>query len=139
MANYKSHLGINVNLPEITIWRIRLKLSVFISVTTAVAPNDGVLATVFVDGQNQTVLNQLSNSFDERDLLYDMLYATETLKYSTDSAAANLFPVLYKEYDIKAHRSLRSVDDTLFLQLASSGTAHITGYSLSMATLIKVG
>lgn len=138
MANYKSHLGLNVNLPEISIWRLRLKIAISIAVTAPVHANDGVLCTVFVDGQNQTVLNQLTNSYDERDMLYDFMYAYDTLKSSSDSFSGTTI-ALYKEFDIKTHRSLRSVDDTLFLQLAASGSAVIDDYSVSMVNLIKVG
>lgn len=138
MFNYRSHLGIQINLPDITIWRIRLKISIIITGAATVASNDGVLVTVFKDGLNQTVLSQLLNAYDEQDLIYEMLYVTETAKSSTDSTAAGTY-VLFKELDIKTHRALRSVDDTLFLQLASSGQTNIVNYSYSMACLAKQG
>lgn len=139
MANYKTKLGVNVNLPEISIWRLRLKISITIGITGGHASsNDGVLCTVFVDGQDQTVLNQLTHSYDQRDMLYDFQYAYDTLK-SADNNTTTTTVVLYKDYDIKTHRSLRSVDDTLFLQLAASGNATINDYSVSVVNLIKVG
>lgn len=138
MANYKSHLGISVNLPEISIWRLRLKISITISQAAALAANDGVLVTVFTDGQNQTLLNQLTNGYDERDMLYNMMYSSE-YAFNTAVTGASSELILYKEFDIKTHRSLRSVDDTLFLQLAASGQTQITGYSVSVVNLIKVG
>ena len=137
MSTWRSHSGISINLPEFVIWRIRLKLSITITVTTSVAANDGVLVTAFVDGSNQTATNQLSQPYDQKDLIFDMLYATETVKQSTDSLATTTV-TLYREYDIKSHRKLPALDDTLKLQLASSGTAVITGYSFTQSTLVRM-
>lgn len=138
LSTFRTHAGISVNLPEFVVWRIRLKISITITVTTSVAANDGVLLTAFVDSYDQTAANQLSNSYDQKYLVYDMLYATETVKQSTDSLATTTV-TLYKEYDIKSHRKLAALDDTLKVQLASSGTAVITGYSFQQSTLLKVG
>lgn len=137
MSTWRTHSGISVNLPEIRVWRIKLKISITITVTTAVAANDGVLVSCFVDGFNQTAGNQLTSAYDQKHMLYDMLYATETVKQSTDNLATTTV-TLFKEYDIKAHRRLGSLDDTLKLQLASSGTAVITGYSFQQSTLLML-
>lgn len=137
LTNWRSQLGISINLPDITIWRVRIKISIIIGGIGAVASNDGVLATMFVDGIHETVLSQILRPYDQKDMIYDMMFATETLKYSTD----NLSPVnacLWREHDIKARRRLRAIDDTLYLQLASSGNATITNYSFSQSTLISI-
>lgn len=137
LTNWRSQLGITINLPDITIWRVRIKISIIVGGLATVASNDGVLATMFVDGIHETVLSQLLRPYDQKDMIYDMCYATETLKFSTD----NLSPTnicIWREYDIKARRRLRSIDDTLFLQLAASNNATITNYSFSQATLLSI-
>lgn len=141
MANFKTHAGITINFPEMTIWRIKLKLSITITITGGTTTsNDGVLVTAFVDGMTQVPLSQLLNSQDEADLVYDFLYTYKVIGqgFLIDSFAAGAVP-LYGEYDIKAHRKFRSIDDTLFLQFAASGNAVITNYSLSYAILTKIG
>lgn len=137
LADFKTHAGITINFPEFRIWRIKLKVSISVTITGGTTTsNDGVLLTCFVDGMTQVPLNQLTNSQDEADLVYDFLY---TYKVIGQGFTQNSFTVanvpLYAEYDIKAHRKLRSIDDTLFIQLAASGNAVIHDYSMSYAIL----
>lgn len=137
LTNWRSQLGISINLPDITIWRVRIKISIIIGGLATVSSNDGVLATMFVDGIHETVLSQILRPYDQKDMIYDMMYATETLKFSTDSGTPTNV-MLWRENDIKARRRLRAIDDTLFLQLAASGNATITNYSFSQSTLISI-
>lgn len=134
---FRSHAGITINLPEMTLWRIRLKIAITITVTTAATSNDGVLVTSFVDSMNQAVVNQLTDPMDQHDLVYDFLAAYETLMQTNNNAVTKV--ILYKEFDLKSHRRFNNIDDTLWLQLASSGTAVITDYSYSTAILTKIG
>jgi hypothetical protein len=138
LSGFKAHAGITINLPEIVIWRIRLQISIKVTVTNPTVPNDGVLATVFVDGTNQTLLNQVSNAMDEKDMIYDFLYVYETVA-NTDNVIATATAALYRNMDIRVHRKLSAIDSTLFLQLASSGTAVINLYSYSSAILVRLG
>lgn len=138
LTNWRTHAGITINLPEITIWRIKLRISIIVSAAGVVAANDGVLVTTFVDGMSQVALNQLTNGYDEPDLIYSFFYVTQYAMASGNTGAAGTIP-LYAEYDIKSHRKLRAIDDTLFLQLAASGQTQITGYSYSAAILCKIG
>lgn len=101
------------------------------------ASNDGVLFTMFVDGIHETVLSQLLRPYDQKDMIYQMCYATETLVQSTDNLAPTSI-AYWKEMDIHARRRLRSIDDTLFCQFAASGNATITNYSFSQATLLSI-
>jgi hypothetical protein len=138
LDNFKTHAGITINLPEIVIWRIRLQISIKVTVTNPTVPNDGVLMTVFVDGTNQTLLNQVSNAMDERDMIYDFLSTYEIVS-RTDNTIATATAALYRNMDIRVHRKLPSIDSTLFLQLASSGTAVINLFSYSAAILCRLG
>ncbi len=134
LSNWRTHAGITVNLPEITIWRIHLKISVTISIAAAVAANDAILNTVFVDGMNATILNQSTNTYDQPDMLFDHMYLTEYTMLTGNTGMAGEIG-LYKTYDIKSHRKLQSVDDTLYLQLATTGQPMITAYSYAASIL----
>lgn len=136
LTNWRAQMGITINLPDITIWRIRLKISIIIGGLTAVASNDGVLTTVFVDGIHETILSQILRPYDQKDMIYDMGYATATVMNNFSLTPTNI--CYFKEYDIRAKRRLRAIDDTLWLQLATSGNATITNYSFSQATLISI-
>lgn len=138
LGGFRTAAAISINLPEITIWRIKLRISIKFTLAAAMAAADGVLLTVFVDGQTQTPLTQISNPLDERDMLYALLFASETVMTGSSTTGAGTF-IMYKEFDIKTHRRLRSLNDTLWLQLASSGQAQITDVSISQATLLRVG
>lgn len=138
LSNFKTHAGITIVLPELVIWRIRLRLAITVTITGGVtSSNDGVLVTSFVDGANQAILSQLLNSDDEQDLVYAFLYTYKTIAASDDNVTTTAVS-LYEEFDIKAHRKLKSIDDTLFLQLAASGNAVITNYSYSTSILCKL-
>jgi len=134
LSNWRTHAGITVNLPEITIWRIHLKISVTISIAAAVAANDAILNTVFVDGMNATILNQTTNTYDQPDLLFEHMYLTEYTMLTGNTGMAGEIG-LYKTYDIRSHRKLQSIDDTLYLQLATTGQPQITAYSYAASIL----
>jgi len=137
MGGYRTAAGITITLPEITIWRVRLRISIKVTLAAALAAADGVLLTVFTDGQSQTPLTQISNPLDERDMIYRLLYCSEAVMTGSANGAAGTF-IMYTEMDIKAHRRLQQAQDTLWLQLASSGQAQITDVSVSQAILCKV-
>ena len=137
LSGYRTAAGITINLPEITIWRVRLRISIKVTIAAALAANDGVMVSVFTEGQSVTPLNQVSNPLDQRDMLSSMLYLSEPCMTGAATGAAGTF-YLYKEYDIKAHRRLQSAQDTLFVQLASSGQVQIADVSFSQSILLKV-
>lgn len=139
LSAWRTHTGISVNLPEITVWRFKLKISIRVTLAAAVQPNDGVLLTTFVDSTSQTLSSQLTNPFDQPDMIYEFMYCNETTKMSGLGAAAASAMPLYVSRDIRARRKLRSIDDSLQGQLAASGQAQITHYSYSSAILLKLG
>lgn len=137
LSGFKTTLGIQVNLPELVVWRIHLRISAVITIAGAMAANDGVLHTVFVDSQNQTVLNQLSDPYDQHYLMFDFAYLTETA-YQSDIHAAGTYAIA-RNYDIRSHRRLASLTDTLWLQTAASGQATFTSISYVQSVLVKIG
>lgn len=138
LSNFKTHAGISINLPDITIWRLRIRISIDVSITGGTTTsNDGVLVTAFVDSSNQVVVSQLLDPMDQHDMVYDMLYTFETIARTDNNLTTN-FVALFREYDLKSRRVLQNIDDTLFIQLAASGNAVIANYSISMALLTKM-
>lgn len=134
-AGYRTAAGITINLPEITIWRFRLKISLKVTIAAAMAANDAVHLTMFTDGQSQTPLNQSSNPLDQQDMWWDTIYLTEAVMTGSSTTSAGTF-VLYKEYDIRARRKFRSQQDTVWLQLATTGQPQITDCSVSQSILV---
>lgn len=135
LSGFRTAAGITINLPEITIWRIRLKISLKVTIAAVMAANDAVHLTLFVDGQSQTPISQSSNPLDQQDMWWDTIYLTEAVMTGSSTTGAGTF-VLYKEYDIKSHRKFKAAQDTIFLQLATTGQPQITDASVSQSILI---
>lgn len=121
--------GLTLNLPDITIWRIHLKLSLTAkwSLATAPASNDGFHIAVYCNSiaeETAALTNYLTNKYSQQFLWWDYLYFNETWKNSTGyvtTASTTAIVPIYKEYDIKAHRKLVHMDDTLWLSVVSQG------------------
>ena len=140
LATWRTNLGVTVNLPDITIWRIKLRISIKITIpTVAIDSADAVLATVFVEGTNQaaTILNQSLFPYDQHYLLYDGIYAGEAAEASGIVTVGGDY-IVVRNYEIKAHRKLQNLDDSLFLQLVQTGNASLVSYSFQQSTLVLV-
>lgn len=136
LSNFRSHGGISINLPEFSVWRVRLRITIIINTVGAIASNDGSLETVFVESVNQTAGNAITLPYEQSHMLYDFHPLAESSEFTGIAAAGNY--VLTREYDLKSHRKLRALDDTLYLQLAASGQATYVNYSICHATLLRM-
>ena len=134
----KTKTGISINFPEIVIWRIRLRVSIIFTVATTLKANDGILVTSFVDDTTQVLLNQSANPLSEHDLVFDQVYGTASAMFTNYASGAATF-FTERVYDLKGHRKLDALDNTLWLQLASTGQAQVTGYSYQSSILMKFG
>jgi len=134
-SGYRTAAGITINLPEITIWRIHLAISIKVTTAAVLAANDAVHLTVFTDSQAQTPLSQSSNPLDQRDMMWHTLYLTENLVTGSGDGGAGTF-YLYKELDIRAKRRFRATQDTCYLQLSATGQPQITDVSVSQSILV---
>ena len=142
LSTYRTTAGIDVNLPEFTIWRIRIKVSFRISAVAATQyeANDGVHIAVFVDDMNDTGQNPVVAPYDEKYMLWDAIYASESLQYSSNASPIGTTPVfLFREYDIKTHRRIENLKETLLFQVGSSGQADIENHSWTQNTLVLLG
>ena len=146
LADWKSQFGFTVNLPEITIWRVRLKISVrvlFPSTLTTVEA-DAVNVGVYVNDVDSTVLasypNPISAPYAQQFMLYDTLYSSEGAVNGSIVPVANGQGFMYREYDIKARRRINNIKHSLILQYAPSGSlAQITGLGFQSVILLKIG
>jgi len=79
LANWRLNLGITMNLPEITIWRMHIKISIRITVPTQQA-NDGIFISSWVDSAFQPTQLSSPNPYDQKYLIWDAQYITEQIK-----------------------------------------------------------
>jgi hypothetical protein len=135
---WKTSMGITFNMPDITIWRIIIKIAVRFSVVTAATTNTGAFIALLVDDTTQVELTSLTHPYDEQYLMWDFGFVAQQSLASSDSSAIPANPLAYKEYDIRSHRKLRSVNDTLILTIGNSGNATLTDYTFVQNTLIRL-
>ncbi len=124
-STWRTFMGFSVNLPDITIWRLRIRISITgkISVANSVKASNGVSIGCWVDSKNQSLTTVTSAPNEQHYLIYDQIPCAEAFMQSTNnfnSLAANEI-YLFKDYDIKAHRKMPNVDDTLWFQVVQTG------------------
>jgi len=138
MANWRSTAGVTIQFPDLVIWRLHLKISIRFTYSPATySAASGVLCAVFVADQNVgALLNPLTNQYTEQYMMWDMLYSAEQEVASDPGVAGQ--PVIYHEYDIKSHRRLRNIQETLWLQLYSQGNVVPAEVNFTQSALYKL-
>jgi len=143
--NFRSLVGIDLNFPEFTIWRIRIKIAVRITpvlTTNTVNSNSGVTVALFCDDMAATYTNPVVAKYNERFLLWDAMYVYKTIGSSggfvDDTVAPSTDLALYQEYDLKGRRKLANIGDTLLFQIAPTA-ATIVNYSTTYQILCLTG
>jgi len=140
---FRVNVGVDLNFPEFTIWRVRIKVSVRFTPTLTAAnidSNCGVVVAMFVDDMSDVGNNPNVSSYHEKYLLWDSMYIYKTLSNAggTTAFASTEDIALYQEYDMKGRRKLGNIGDSLLFQLAPiHGT--IVNYSLTQQTLVLMG
>jgi hypothetical protein len=84
------------------------------------------------------MLNPVTNPYGESYLMWDNLYGAEQLFQGAGAVNTLGDTVAYKEYDIRSHRKLNNMSETLWLQIAQEGNALTTGFSFTQSTLIRL-
>ena len=140
MGTFKQRMGITLNLPDIVIWRILLKVSVRFDLQPQVfTASDGVLVSVFTDSLPlDPAFNAETEPYAEQYLMWDTLYVSETLIQGNPVSSTSTSNVLYRSYDIKSHRKLANIDDTPILQLVSTGNLLQLEESYTLSMLLKL-
>jgi len=143
MSDWRTKFNISVNLPEMTIWRFKLKLSITGHITVAGSPNaaDGVIVGSYVATISEaTAVSAASDFYGEHFLIFDHMYSNKSLSQSADNVAitTTTAQTLYQEYDIKAHRRFEKLDDSFILELANAGQFSTDSFSLTLIALLKL-
>ena len=143
LLNYRTLAGIDLNLPEFTIWRVLIKISIRISVAPAAAfvSNDGAQFAVFVDDMSDVGSNPVVSPYDEKYMLWDAIYAYEAfMQGGVNTTQETQGPLaLFKSYDIKTHRKIENLKESLLFQIAPTGNSTVEDYSWTQNTLVLLG
>ena len=139
LTNYKSDMGLTLNLPDIVIWRIIMKISIRFHLNpNTITASDGFLLALAVDDSQVFPTNMLLSPYGEMYQLWEQLYASRSFsEVEVVSSATNSF-MIYKECDIRTHRKLRDLKDTQIMQLVSTGNAVPDEISFTHSTLLKL-
>ena len=137
LETFRTQAGVTLNLPAFTIWRVLIKVSIHISLQNPAA-SDGVHFALFVDDKEVSpTINALVRPFAKQYMMWDQLYASEVVAQSSITTAPVNVPVLYRAYDIKTHRKLENIEQTLWASFVETGAASIIDYSLTYSILLR--
>lgn len=133
LSNYRNQFGVLFMLPDIVIWRIHIKISVNFTIS-AFNANQGCLVSLFNEDVNLAPVAALSNQYNERYLMWDMLHLSKQVVESS----ATTVPVVYGEYDIKSHRKFQNQNETLWLQIQGNNITALTEVFATYSVLLKL-
>lgn len=142
LDSFRNAFGININLPDITIGRLHIRISIGVHISAALGPNDGVLIAVAtcdrddISGGTGTVSSPVAEPYDLDYMWWEQLYVSELVQNGGVRPTAATDTVLYRNLDIRSKRKLRGMGETLTVQLVASGNATITGVSLTGQALM---
>ena len=141
LGTFKTQMGINLNLPDITIWRVIIKISVHLGLAPAAyTDNSGITVATFVDDEKKSDTanwNMVTSPFDEQYMMWDNIYVAQSQQYYEIPTALGGY-ALYERYDMRTHRKLRNVNETLFTAVSETGNANLIGFSAFWSVLIKL-
>lgn len=143
LVSFKNEYGFTINFPDITIWRVILRIS--LSIKWIAAPVNfeqaGFILGLFVDDPNFTLQGVESHPYAEKYMYYGATYYTEAIMAGERTIAANNTDVITKNFDIKARRRLGNIEDSLLMQVGTTGSpvASFQGLSWTQSVLISLG
>lgn len=144
LQSLRTTMGISAQLPDITIWRIRIKISAKFTWIAAPAAQyaAGFITAIFVDDPNFTLLSAATAPYSEKYMFYGETYYTEALMQGSRYPAGNNVDFLSSGWlDIKAKRRLGNIADSCILQVCPVGSdvANFQGISVTHSTLLSLG
>ena len=146
LGDWKTRMGITLNLPDITIWRVLLKISVKITWPAVLASEEssGFLYAVYVDDQSEALAasnpNPITDPYKDHFMRWEFVPTTEMIAQNGVQPAANAVFYMFKNVDVKSRRKLTEIEDSLFLDVAAEGnTANIAGLAVSSLVLMSIG
>ena len=140
LGSYRAAAGVDLNLPEFTIWRFRIKVSIRFNVApaTSYVSNDGVLIAAFCDDKNDPGSHPATSIYEEKFLIWHVIYAFEAIAQGANGGSldgANSI-ALYHDFDVKSHRRLDNIGDSLIFQIAPVGLdGNVLDYSIQTTIL----
>ncbi len=139
LTNYKSDMGITLNLPDLRIWRIILKISIRFTLSpNVITASDGFLLAMFVDDSQVFPANVLLSPYGEMYQTWDQIYTASIFQQGESLVTTTNNWSLYREYDIRTHRVLKDLKDTQIMQIVSTGNAVPAEISFTHSTLLKL-
>lgn len=141
LANWKTSSGMLFNIIDYTIWRIRIQVSISIHLSAAAYNSqDGVFLGSYVQSKNLAsfATGAQTNQYDERYLIWNNMYLSETLMNGPIAAStnANVY-MLYREFDVRSHVKMNSEQDTLNLVLEQDGNVVMDSFDLTYTVLLR--
>lgn len=132
LANYRNQFAITANLPGMTVMRLHLRLQVHMTESSVVV-NNGAFVSCWVDSTNQAILTATARPFDQQWLIFDELFVGEALQQG------GVTPFMVNRvYDVRARRKIQNVMDTLWIQIATQGTATVVAYAYILSLLVML-
>ena len=117
LADYRTQAGILMNIPRFTIWRLKIKVACRFAIS-AVSSNTGFFFAIYNDNF------QLPITFVPRTQAYSEMYYMwdfRSIETEVQEAGITTTPGLTWEYDIKSHRKLQNIFETMFMSLEAVG------------------
>ena len=141
MSEYRTLAGVTLNIPEFTLWRLRIRVSISFGLSPLTfTANSGAHIAMFVDDLDfPTSVNPVAHPFNEQFLMWDEYFVSEQVVNSpvaNPPTAANLFAG-YRQYDIKSHRRLRNLNDTVLLTISPTGNVEQLTSSIVFSMLMR--
>lgn len=147
LSTFRTTAGITLNIPEFTIWRIKIRISVQFGLSPdSMTASSGVLNTLLVEqipttAVPQTVPDPIVSPYNARWLMYDMFYVSEAIMNGLllpTAAPAGTNVLSYSRfYDIKARRRLGNLNDTLWVVLQPTGNVAQITSSVTYSILLR--
>lgn len=143
LSSFKAVYGFSANFPDITIWRVRIKISVGINFVAAPVNFEtaGVVCGFFVEDMAFTLQGVETQPYMERFMWYETVYYQEMVAQGAPQLSANANQWIVKSFDLKSRRRLSNVNDTLVMQVGTTGQPvnKMIGLSWNGSILLSLG
>jgi len=117
LADYRTQASLGLNLPEFTIWRLHIKVYIRFTIS-AFSSNSGFFYAIYNDNfAIPLTFTPRTQQYSERYYMWDFKSVEEQLI----EAANTTVPGLMFSYDIKSHRKLQNINETMFQSIESVG------------------
>ena len=117
LADYRTTASLGMNLPEFTIWRLRIKISIRFTIT-AISSNTGFFIAIYNENfQVPLTFTPRTSPYLEKYYMWDF----RSIETQVQEAGTTATPGLNFEYDIKSHRKLQNIFETMFLSIEGLG------------------